>query len=507
MDDNGNLPSSVASSIANVPPPFLSKTYDMVADPTTDSVVSWSNSNNSFVVWNVPEFTRDILPKYFKHSNFSSFVRQLNTYGFRKVDSDRFEFANEAFLRGQKHLLKSIIRRKSGHVESHQEQPQGQSKSVGSCVEVGKFVLEEEVERLKGDKNVLMQELVRLRQQQQTTDHQLQTVGQRVHLMEQRQQQMMSFLAKAMQSPGFLAQLVQQQNESSRRIAGANRKRRLPRQGEENIGGKHGNASPDGQIVKYQPLMNEAAKAMLRQILQMNASTRLEPTMDHPDGFLIDNVPSPSDVVDSGSSSSQISGVTLSEVLPTSSGSYLSTEFGSSVNHPSAAICEINTSPGVVSSIGNVTQFPEMEVLDGTQTPEIMSKSTLEVPDISCEASESDDMGYMDTMSGLVDAAMPVVPDEFSADPQVDILLDEIPKLPGINDVFWEQFLSASPLTRETEEINSSLPEGGFHREQQMQTARDSEWDKSNHMNQLTEQMGLLPSGSKRGDHVVPIEF
>lgn len=61
-------------------PPFLSKIFDLVDDPVLDPILSWGSTGKSFVVWDPVDFARLVLPRNFKHNNFSSFVRQLNTY-------------------------------------------------------------------------------------------------------------------------------------------------------------------------------------------------------------------------------------------------------------------------------------------------------------------------------------------------------------------------------------------------------------------------------------------
>ena len=63
-----------------LPPHIPPISYDLVDDPSTDATVSWGADGQSFIVWRPAEFARDLLPLQFKHNNFSSFVRQLNTY-------------------------------------------------------------------------------------------------------------------------------------------------------------------------------------------------------------------------------------------------------------------------------------------------------------------------------------------------------------------------------------------------------------------------------------------
>ncbi|XP_061369561.1 heat stress transcription factor B-2b-like [Gastrolobium bilobum] len=108
MEHNGD--STACESQRSIPTPFVSKTYQLVDDHNIDDVISWNDAGSSFIVWKPTVFATDLLPKYFRHNKFSSFVRQLNSYGFRKVAPDRWEFSNECFRRGKKLLLCEIQR-------------------------------------------------------------------------------------------------------------------------------------------------------------------------------------------------------------------------------------------------------------------------------------------------------------------------------------------------------------------------------------------------------------
>ncbi|KAI0027777.1 HSF-type DNA-binding-domain-containing protein, partial [Vararia minispora EC-137] len=64
---------------------FVKKLYKMLEDQSCQNIVSWGPHGDCFVVKDMNEFTKSILPRMFKHSNFASFVRQLNKYDFHKV--------------------------------------------------------------------------------------------------------------------------------------------------------------------------------------------------------------------------------------------------------------------------------------------------------------------------------------------------------------------------------------------------------------------------------------
>lgn len=208
---------------AGGPAPFLVKTYEMVDDSSTDEIVSWSPNNNSFIVWNHAEFSRLLLPTYFKHNNFSSFIRQLNTYGFRKIDPERWEFSNDDFIKDQKHLLKNIHRRKPIH--SHSQPPV-------SSVDQERAALQEHMDKLSREKAAIEAKLFKFKQHKSTAKHNFDEMAEHVEDMEKRQEKLMGFLETAMRNPTFIKSFGRKVEELDLDVSAYNKKRRLP-QGEQ----------------------------------------------------------------------------------------------------------------------------------------------------------------------------------------------------------------------------------------------------------------------------------
>ncbi|XP_036422790.1 heat shock factor protein 1 isoform X2 [Colossoma macropomum] len=164
-------------SSSNVPA-FLTKLWTLVEDPETDPLICWSPHGNSFHVFDQGRFSKEVLPKYFKHNNMASFVRQLNMYGFRKVvhieqgglvkpEKDDTEFQHPFFVRGQEHLLENIKRKVSNiKHEDLKLSPDDMTKMISDVQQMkGKQEsIDSKISTLKHENEALWREVASLRQ-------------------------------------------------------------------------------------------------------------------------------------------------------------------------------------------------------------------------------------------------------------------------------------------------------------------------------------------------------
>ncbi|KAH6887329.1 winged helix DNA-binding domain-containing protein [Coprinopsis sp. MPI-PUGE-AT-0042] len=93
--------------------------WGILDDPVVQPILSWGPKGDCFVIKNVNEFSKTILPRLYNHSNFASFVRQLNKYDFHKIknrdgntfDEHSWAFCHPHFLADRREGLENIKRK------------------------------------------------------------------------------------------------------------------------------------------------------------------------------------------------------------------------------------------------------------------------------------------------------------------------------------------------------------------------------------------------------------
>ncbi|XP_041664967.1 heat shock factor protein 1 [Cheilinus undulatus] len=195
-------------------PAFLTKLWTLVEDPDTDPLICWSPSGTSFHVFDQARFSKEVLPKFFKHNNMASFIRQLNMYGFRKVvhieqgglvkpERDDTEFQHPFFIRGQEHLLENIKRKVTTVSSVRQEEMKVSADDVNKILN--------DVQVMKGKQETIDSRIIAMR-------HENEALWREVASLRQKHAQQQKVVNKLIQ---FLVSLVQ-----SNRIMGL--KRKLP---------------------------------------------------------------------------------------------------------------------------------------------------------------------------------------------------------------------------------------------------------------------------------------
>ncbi|KAG7374851.1 HSF-type DNA-binding protein [Nitzschia inconspicua] len=94
-------------------PNFPAKMYAILSRKDLADIITWLPHGRSWKVLKPREFEVKVIPTYFEHSKFSSFIRQANGWGFRRIISkggDRNSYYHELFLRGRPHLIKLMRR-------------------------------------------------------------------------------------------------------------------------------------------------------------------------------------------------------------------------------------------------------------------------------------------------------------------------------------------------------------------------------------------------------------
>ncbi|KAF5296649.1 hypothetical protein FQR65_LT10189 [Abscondita terminalis] len=219
-------------------PAFLGKLWKMVNDPKTDNLICWGKDGTTFIIRNEIDFLCIMLPMYYKHNKMSSFIRQLNMYGFRKIpildskeqDTVEFEFMHPFFRRDHPEMLLNVKRKGSTKYTTPVDKD-GKVKKEQKCntsVDPDN-ITEEKVDNDIHDIRKILLDVKELRGQYSQVDGVINSLKQEnavlwreIAILRQKQQKQLQIVNKLIQ---FLMTVVQ---PSTRRGGGIGVKRRYP---------------------------------------------------------------------------------------------------------------------------------------------------------------------------------------------------------------------------------------------------------------------------------------
>ncbi|KAF8686173.1 hypothetical protein HU200_011988 [Digitaria exilis] len=388
--------------------------------------------------------------------------------GFRKIDPERWEFANEYFVKGQKHLLKNIHRRKPIHSHSHQP---------GALPDNERALFEDEIDRLSREKAALQADLWKFNQQQTGAASQIEDLERRVLDMEQRQVKMLSFLKQASKNPQFVSKLAKMAETSPIFADAFHKKRRLP--------GLEYSAEAAETTSSFYDDHSSTCRQEMGNILNQHFSDKLKlglcPAMTESNLITLSTQSSHED---NGSPHGkhldcERTGVECLPLAPqmmelSDTGTSIcpsnSVGFTAAVNDDGLLPCQLNLTLASCSMDVNRSQISNANgnTMEEDDPREATAATMEEGNDIDrrCNRDDTQPKASGDPATTAVTIMLPhgdsqAAPEEPAAPPVV------------ANDKFWEQFLTERPGCSDAEEASSTLRRDPDHRQAYVDTSSD----------------------------------
>jgi hypothetical protein len=131
--------------------------------------VTWCDDGRSFVIKDCDEFTRVVVPKFFKPTKFSSFTRKLYRWGFRQINrglgpDDPVIFGCEFFQREKPEEMAQMRSLTAAAHRKERDAPLTAPTQAGT-----KRSLEEALWQEESQKRMLLTKLLQQQQQQRPT--------------------------------------------------------------------------------------------------------------------------------------------------------------------------------------------------------------------------------------------------------------------------------------------------------------------------------------------------